>query len=109
MNLFYGCMVAIILALSVFNIAFYSSKESGRVLGLKIVVDSNQVLLQEQYFWNNLLKENPTYLQGWVELAKINIQLEDIDSAREALFKARKVDPNSILLEELEKNLMLKG
>lgn len=74
-------------------------------MGIKIETDTKTVLSFEKSFWHAFLKENPSYLPGWLELAKIEVQLEDIEAARQALNKARDIDPNSDLLEETAKKL----
>lgn len=99
------CAVLIVTALSVFNIALFSSSNQKGVLGLKTVTDSNQVLLQEKLFWEAFLINNPTYFSGWIELVKIEVQLENVESAKKALQKARGINPNSDEIKKLDKLL----
>ncbi len=79
------------------------------MLGIRIQTDAKTVFSFEKGFWQAFLKKNPSYLPGWLELAKIEVQLEDIDAAKEALNKAREIDPNSELLKETAKKLGLFG
>jgi hypothetical protein len=52
--------------------------------------------LEKQYsFWNSFLKDNPTYFDGWIELYKIDNQLNKINEANNALEKAHNINPNS--------------
>ena len=97
----------VVLVLSVFNFFLYSTTKNREVLGIKIQTDAKTVLSFEKSFWQAFLKKNPSYLPGWLELAKIEVQLEDIDNAKEALNKAREIDPNSELLKETAKKLGL--
>jgi len=93
--------VFVILALSIFNIALAYRTPNTPVLGLKTVLNSNQALLQEKFFWESLLEENPTYLSGWVELAKIEIQLENLEAAKKAILTAFEINPNSIEVKNI--------
>lgn len=106
-GILFFCAVLIVTALSVFNIALFSSSNQKGVLGLKTVLNSNQVLLQERLFWEAFLINNPTYFSGWIELVKIEVQLENIESAKNALQKARFINPNSDEIKKLGKLLGL--
>lgn len=74
-------------------------------MGVKTTLDSNQVLHQKKLFWENFLRENPSYLAGWIELAKIEVQLENIEEAKFALQKAVRINPNSVEVERLSEVL----
>lgn len=91
----------LLLSLSVVNVTFLSNPADNGVLGLKIVTDSNHVLLQERFFWKTLLSKYPTYFAGWIELTKIEVQLENISAAKVALEKAREINPNSSEVKRL--------
>lgn len=97
----------LLLILSVINITYLSNSGDNRVLGLKTVTDSSLVLLQERFFWEGLLTKHPTYLSGWIELTKIEVQLENLKAAKIALEKAREIDPNSIEVKKLSEVLMV--
>ena len=99
------CAILIVAALSVFNLAIFSSSNQKGVLSLKTVLDSNQVLLQEKLFWEAFLINNPTYFSGWIELVKIEVQLENVESAKNALQKARGINPNSDEIKKLDELL----
>ncbi len=101
------CAVISIVALSLFNFVFYSTSQSKNVLGVKIETNTKTALSDERFFWQNFLEENPTYLPGWLELAKIEVQLENVESARYALEMAKSIDPNSNVVNEVEKELSL--
>lgn len=94
---------------SIFNLLFYLSSSNNDVLGIKVEIDTKTSLLHELKFWKSFLNENPSYLQGWLELAKVEIQLENLDSARSALYEAKAISPNSKLVKDVEKELGLLG
>lgn len=87
------CAVFLLLLLSGLNLNSYLIRQ--KVLGTKAAVPSESTITQEKLFWENFLKENPTYFDGWIELAKINIKLGNQNEARDALLKAEKINPNS--------------
>lgn len=95
-----GCGAIIILSLSIFNLALYSSQHTKNALGLKIESNTNNALLRQRLFWQTFLEENPMYLPGWIELAKVEVQLENPKAAMQALNKAKDINPNSEILEE---------
>jgi len=99
-TLILSTLLILILALSFLNLSIYlNSNERSKVLA------SQTDLYQEIEFWNKLLQESPTYLTGWVELAKINISLGDIDEAKYDISVAEKIDPNSKVVNEVKKLL----
>ena len=99
----------LVVVFSIFNLLFYLSSSNNDILGVRIEVDTKTSLLHEGNFWKSLLNENPSYLQGWLELAKVEVQLENLDSARNALHQAKAISPNSELVKNVEKELGLLG
>ena len=73
-----------------------------KVLGLRTGVDTKRALLKELLFWENTVSKNPTYIDGWIELAKTASRLEDLDYAEGALNSAKSIDPNSEKIREAE-------
>lgn len=102
------CGVTIIIALSLFNLAFYSIEEN-KSAGIRMETNTKSFLLSQRGFWVEFLEENPSYLPGWIELAKTEVQLENIKSARQALIEAKNIDPNSDILIEAQRQLGLFG
>lgn len=45
--------------------------------------------------WLEFLKDHPTYLEGWIELAILEYENGDLEKADEYYLKAKEVDPNS--------------
>ncbi|OGM09797.1 hypothetical protein A2W13_01285 [Candidatus Woesebacteria bacterium RBG_16_36_11] len=59
----------------------------------------------EEEFWVNYLESNPNYFPGLIELAKIQIANSKYDRALQTLLKAKSIDPNSDIIEELEEEI----
>lgn len=74
-------------------------------MGTKIEIDTKTTLINQRVFWKELLEKNPSYIYGWVELAKVEVQLENPKAARNALDSALEISPNSQLVKDVEKNL----
>lgn len=100
-----ACVSIVLITFSVFNLVFYFSSNKNQVLGTKIELDTKTTLINQRIFWKELLKENPRYIYGWVELAKVEVQLENPKAARNALNFALEINPNSQLVKDAEKNL----
>lgn len=84
-----------ILALSVFNIKNYLAEKDASVLSYSTSFE------EENEFWKDFLTENPTYVPGWIEYAKINGKLDNLDEVAKAVEKIKSLDPNYELdLEE---------
>ncbi len=50
---------------------------------------------KEKEFWVEFLDKNPTYLEGWVELAILEYEKGDLVKADEYYLKAKDINPNS--------------
>ena len=102
----YSCCTTLILLLVVgFHLDRFVTSQ--RVLGTQTQKEINQrqLLTQQRVYWEEFLGENPTYLDGWIELANINIELGAPDEARLSLRKAKEVNPNSPQVKDLEEKL----
>lgn len=80
-----------VLTLITFNVQTISI--SKRVLGAQTV--AVRAAEKERGFWLNFLDENPTYLEGWVELAVLEYNEGNMEAADEYYLKAKSIDPNS--------------
>jgi len=98
------CFLIVILSLSVFNIAYSFAPVQKNVLGAQKETYFKDQLLRKK-FWLSFLNSNPNYLPGWIELAKIESRLGNLQAANEAFETAQKIDPNSELLNNLGLNL----
>lgn len=93
------CAVILILLISAFN--FESFLTNQKVLGAQSVSSEQQLLQEQKIFWEEFVAENPTYLDGWIELTEINLELEDTEAAKFSLKTAEEINPNSSKVKEL--------
>lgn len=81
--------ILLILLLTIINIdKIFANK---KVLGVS--VDTSSVIAQKEYYLQ-LIKDNPTYIDGYVELSKIEKFLGNSQAADEYLETAQNIDPN---------------
>jgi cytochrome c-type biogenesis protein CcmH/NrfG len=99
------CATVLLLLITSFNINQVISPK--QILGTKTQVKNEEIKMinNEIANWENFLKENPHYLEGWIKLAELRFQTGNIDGAKEAYQKAWKIDPNSEETKSLEKKL----
>lgn len=67
-----------------------------------IVHAKDSTPLVQIYYLKNILKNNPTYRQGWITLAKLNYKLGNKEEAQYALRKAYEIDPNYKEIQTLQ-------
>lgn len=75
-----------------FNLQSYFAQD--RVLGTKTEKEP-PAKNQEKIFWENFLKDNPRYFEGWLELARIYDEEGNLEAKEKALNYAREINPNS--------------
>jgi tetratricopeptide (TPR) repeat protein len=99
------CAGILVLILSILNLRGLNS--SGRVLGLRTEVPRQELarISEEITFWKKFLGDNPSYFDGWLELAVLERQTGDEMAAQAALNAAQQIDPNSRELKILQENL----
>jgi len=99
------CAVILLLFIAGFNFENYLKKE--RVLGLESQknIYEQKLLKEQKTYWEDFLAENPTYLDGWIELASINLKLGEKEEAKASLEKAKIISPNSSKIKGLEESL----
>ena len=84
--------ILLVLLLTVVNITkIFANK---KVLG--VTVDTSSVIAQKEYYLK-LIKDNPTYVDGYIELSNIEKFLGNTESANQYLKLAQNLDPNRIL------------
>lgn len=88
--------VLLLLLLTVINLN--NIFENKKVLGVKI--DTSSVNEQKMYY-EKIVKENPTYMDGYIELAKISSFLGDRESEKNYLKMAYNINPNSKEVNDL--------
>jgi len=99
--LYISCAFLVLITLSLFNLALYLFKSNHEVLG------ANSEVSQEIIFWHDFLTENPSYIDGWLELTKLEYEKGNFASSQEALRQAEIIDPNSEELKKLKIDLDL--
>ncbi len=92
------CATLFVLLIAGYNFKAYLNVQ--KVLGTETATESSNY--EEKVFWLNFLKANPRYLDGWIELTKIDIANGDVQGAKENLKKAFEINPNSEKLKSLE-------
>lgn len=101
------CATVLLLILSAVNVARTAS--DSRVLGTHSEtgpLEEGQ-LSGEISFWHDFLQQTPSYVDGWLELATLQIQSGNKSEAMAALEKAKEIDPNSEKLKTIEESLPL--
>jgi len=58
-----------------------------------------EILIQK---WQKVLEEKPDYRDGWLKMAVYLIKVRKINEAKEALEKAKELDPNYEIIREIE-------
>jgi hypothetical protein len=89
-----------ILTLSIINLKHYFTNLN--VLGAKTETETN---LSNESYWKEFLNQNSTYFDGWVELAKIEVGVENKELANMALLTAEKINPNSDKIIQLREEI----
>lgn len=83
---------------------FLNDQTTAHVQGAAI--DGGQ-LLNEKVYWEQIIKDNPTYRDGYLELALINDQLGNKKESEVNFNKAKSIDPNSSKVLQIQKLLNL--
>ncbi len=76
-------------------------KTKQKILGLRTEITNNQKAV---FDWEQILLEKPDYRDGWFQLAFAYYKIGNIEKTKEAIIRAKKLDPannTTILLEEL--------
>lgn len=76
--LLYLTLVVLIILLSIFNLQ-NTSLNKIKVLGSKVEIETNEKE-KENNFWREFQTRNPTYIDGWIELGRLD--------------KVKEIDPN---------------
>lgn len=95
-TLHFTCFGIIILLLTALNLLVYFSPHTTIVVAAKDTTPE-----QDAYYLQNLLLQNPTYRDGWVQLAKLEFYLGNTKEAQNAVRKVIELDPNYSEIEYL--------
>jgi len=77
-------------------------KRSQRILGLQTQLKADHQTIKA---WEQILQERPDYKDGWVQLAALYYRIGDQPQARQALEKAKQLDPLNEIVLNFEKLL----
>lgn len=74
------------------------------VLGASVETNTIQ---DEKEYWLKIASENPTYVDAYLQLAKVEVELSNKEGAKTYIEEAKKLNPNSEVIEKVEKDLGL--
>jgi tetratricopeptide (TPR) repeat protein len=102
------CLIAIVfLLLAGGNINKYlTDQTTPKVKGAQI--DATE-MLNEKAYWEKIVKDNPTYRDGYLQLALINDQLGNKEESVNNFNKAKLIDPNSQKVADIQKLLNIQN
>ncbi|SRR5260221_781014 len=100
----YAYCLLIIILLIVTSININRFLQSRKVLGTSIDVSPLQ---NEKIYWQGIVEKNPTYVDGYLELAKVDVELGNKNEAINSIEKALTLNPNSAKITEVQKQLGL--
>lgn len=98
----YCLAIIILLLVAGLNIDKFFSNQ--KVLGEKTDITP---LLDEKAYWQDLVDKNPTYIDGYLQLAKVDIEAGNRNEALEFIKTALQLDPNSTKIPQVQKELGL--
>jgi len=79
-----------------------NQKKQIRVLGSQTLLKTDQNIIAA---WEQILEERPDYRDGWIQLAATYYKINQIEKARQALSKAKALDPTNEVILNFEKLL----
>ena len=100
----YSYCLAIIALLILTSVNINKFINSQKVLGAAVDVTPLQ---NEKSYWQNLVNQNPTYIDAYLELAKIDIELGNKNEASNFINTALSLDPNSSKVISVQQELGL--
>lgn len=93
--------ISTVLILSVVNLITAFNSHHHNPQTVIVETDYNQEVIEN---WKKILQENPNYLPGWLELAKLEIQNKNLHNAFVATNKALEINPNSDEVKKIIKD-----
>lgn len=95
----FGGFCFVCLGLSTVNFVYLGKSET-KVLGASY--DSSE----EITYWEGIVTQNPTFQDGWLELARLEYENGNLEKFNLFLQKAKDIDPNSSKILMLEQALL---
>jgi hypothetical protein len=91
------CIAILVILLASLNVIVYLSPPKTVVVHAK-----DETPIVQVYYLKALLKDNPTYREGWVQLAKMEYLMGNIEECKKAIIKVKELDPNYEGLDSLQ-------
>lgn len=85
-----------------FLVTVENKKQEQKILGIQTQLKADQQTIAA---WEQILAERPDYRDGWVHLAAAYYKAGDKQKARQALQKAKALDPTNEIILNFEKLL----
>ena len=83
-------------------VSFENQRTAKKILGAQTQLKADQ---QTILAWEQILDERPDYRDGWIQLAAAYYKIGDKQKAKEALKKAKALDPTNEVILNFEKLL----
>jgi tetratricopeptide (TPR) repeat protein len=96
--------LAIITLLIITGVNINNYLNSQKVLGASVDISPLQ---NEKVYWQNIVNANPTFVDGYLQLAKVEVELGNTNEATNFIAKALSLDPNSSKITSVQKELGL--
>lgn len=87
---------------SIFEVNIQNKRFEQKILGAKIQVKQNQ---QTVAYWEQIVKERPNYRDGWIHLAASYYKIGEKQKAKDAIKRAKELDPTNQTILNFEKFL----
>lgn len=93
----YCLAIIILLTAAGFNVNKFINSQ--KVLGTTVDVTPLQ---NEKAYWQKLISDNPTYIDAYLQVAKVDVELGNKNEANNFLERASNLDPNSSKVQEVK-------
>lgn len=88
-SIIWTSVIFFLLSLSIFNLSVFMNSTSS------ITYAKIDNTAKHAEFWKSFLEIHPDYIEGWIELYKLESKQGNLLLAEEALTNAERLDPNS--------------
>ena len=102
-----GIFTSLLVSLAFFLLTLFSVNLENQRMFKKVLGAQTQLKLDQQTIaaWEQILDERPDYRDGWIQLAAAYYKIGDKQKAKEALLKAKALDPTNEVILNFEKLL----
>lgn len=95
-------LAAIFVVVSFFLLKEENDRRNQRILGLQTELKTDQ---KTAFDWEQILTERPDYRDGWIYLAAAYYKLGNKEKAKQALSRAKTLDPTNVTILSFEELL----